>query len=54
MQHIICCCEALACQHFNVFGSLVVEPTDICTASVGTSASSYKAWGYGIWAEYSI
>jgi hypothetical protein len=34
VQHIICCCEALAHQHYNVFGSLKVEPTDICTASV--------------------
>jgi hypothetical protein len=34
VQHIICCCEALACQCYNVFGSLVVEPTDISTASV--------------------
>jgi hypothetical protein len=25
VQHIICCCEALARQRFNVFGSLVVE-----------------------------
>jgi hypothetical protein len=34
VQHIICCCKALACQRYNVFGSLEVEPTDICTASV--------------------
>jgi hypothetical protein len=34
VQHIICCCEALAHQRFNVFGYLVVEPTDIHTASV--------------------
>jgi hypothetical protein len=34
VQHIICCCEALARQRYNVFGSLVVEPTDISTASV--------------------
>jgi hypothetical protein len=34
VQHIICCCEALAHQHYNVFGSLEVEPTDIRTASV--------------------
>jgi hypothetical protein len=31
-QHIICCCEALACQRCNVFGSLAVELTDIRTA----------------------
>jgi hypothetical protein len=34
VQHIICCCEALARQRYNVFGSLVAEPTDISTASV--------------------
>jgi hypothetical protein len=33
-QHIICCYEALARQRNNVFGSLVVEPTDIRTATV--------------------
>jgi len=34
VQHIICCCAALACQHYNVFGKLIVEPKDINTASV--------------------
>jgi ferredoxin-thioredoxin reductase catalytic subunit len=34
VQHIVCYCEALVRQHYNVFGSLVVELTDICTASV--------------------
>jgi hypothetical protein len=34
VQHIICFCEALARQCFNVLGSLVVEPTDIRTATV--------------------
>jgi hypothetical protein len=34
VQHIICCCEALAHQRYNVLGSLEVEPTDICAASV--------------------
>jgi hypothetical protein len=34
VQHIICCCEALVRQRFNVFGNLVVEPTDIHTALV--------------------
>jgi hypothetical protein len=32
--HIICCCEALARQCFNVFGILDVEPKDMSTASV--------------------
>jgi hypothetical protein len=31
-QHIICCCEALACQRYNVFGNRLVEPNDIRTA----------------------
>jgi len=34
MQNIICCCEALARQRYNVFGRLTVEPKDISTASV--------------------
>ena len=34
VQHIICCCEALAGQRYNVFGNLLVEPKDISTASV--------------------
>jgi hypothetical protein len=34
VQHIICCCEALARQRYNVFGSLKVVLTDIHTASV--------------------
>jgi len=31
VQHIICCCEALARQHYNVFGRLIAEPKDIST-----------------------
>jgi hypothetical protein len=34
VQHIICCCEALARQPYNVFGNLFVEPKEISTASV--------------------
>ena len=34
VQHIICYCQALACQRYNVFGNLLVEPKDISTASV--------------------
>jgi hypothetical protein len=34
VQHIICCCEALASQRHNVFGNWLVEPKDISTASV--------------------
>jgi hypothetical protein len=34
VQHIICGCEALACQRYNVFGHPFVEPKDISAASV--------------------
>ena len=34
VQHIICCCEALARQRYNVFGKLIAEPKDISTTSV--------------------
>jgi hypothetical protein len=34
VQHIICCCEALARQRYNVFGGLTAKPKDISTASV--------------------
>jgi len=34
VQHIICCCEVLARQRYNVFGKRLVEPKDISTASV--------------------
>jgi len=34
VQHITCCCEALARQRYYVFGKPSVEPKDISTASV--------------------
>jgi hypothetical protein len=34
VQHIICCCEVLARQHYNVFGKLIAEPKDTSTDSV--------------------
>jgi hypothetical protein len=34
LQHIICCCEALAHQRNNFFGKLFAEPKDISTDSV--------------------
>jgi hypothetical protein len=34
VHNIICCCEVLAQQHYNVFGNLFIEPKDISTASV--------------------
>jgi len=34
VQHIICCCEAMARQRYNVFGRPTVEPKYISTATV--------------------
>jgi hypothetical protein len=34
VQCIICCCEVLVCQRYNVFGNPFVEPKVISTASV--------------------
>jgi hypothetical protein len=34
VQHIICCCEVLARQRYNVLGNLFIEPKGIITASV--------------------
>jgi hypothetical protein len=34
VQHIICCCEVLARQRYNVFRRLIAEPKDKSTASV--------------------
>jgi hypothetical protein len=34
LHHIICCCEALARQRYNVFENLFIEPKDISTASL--------------------
>jgi hypothetical protein len=45
VQHIICCCEALASQRCNVFGRLIAEPKDKSTASKGP-LPLYEAQGY--------
>jgi hypothetical protein len=42
VQHIICCCEALARQRYNVFGNPLVEPKDISTNSVRDLWPVYK------------
>jgi hypothetical protein len=34
VHHIICCCEALACQCYNVFGNLFIAPKGISITSV--------------------
>ena len=41
MQHITCCCEALARQRY-IFGKLFVEPKDISTALLSIPLSLYK------------
>jgi len=51
VQHTICCCEALACQRYNVFGKLTVEPRDISTASGRDLCPLKEAQGYCICAE---
>jgi hypothetical protein len=33
VKHIICCCEALARQRYNIFGKPIVEPKEISSAS---------------------
>jgi hypothetical protein len=47
VQHIICCCEALARKRYNVCGRLVVEPTDIRTAIVKDLCLFIR--GTGLW-----
>jgi hypothetical protein len=47
VQHITCCCEALARKRYNVFGSLVVEPIDILTATVKDLCLFIR--GTGLW-----
>jgi hypothetical protein len=34
VQHITCCCEALARQRYNIFGRPFIEPKEISTASL--------------------
>jgi hypothetical protein len=45
-QHIICGCEALAHQRYNVFRYSFVEPKDISTASVRNLCLFIIAKGY--------
>jgi len=42
VPHIICRCEALAHQRYNVFGNPLVEPEDISIASVRGPVPLYK------------
>jgi hypothetical protein len=34
VQHIVCRCEALARQRYDVVGKLIIEPKDLSTASI--------------------
>jgi hypothetical protein len=34
VQHLVCCCEALSCQRYSVFGVMFLEPKDLSTATV--------------------
>jgi hypothetical protein len=34
VQHLVCHCEALSRQCYNVSGELIMEPKDLCTATV--------------------
>jgi hypothetical protein len=44
-QHIICGCEALACQRYKMFGYLFVGPKVISTASVRNLCLVIKSIG---------
>ena len=46
VQHIICCCEVLARQRYNVFGRLIVERKDISTASITDLCTFIETQGY--------
>jgi len=45
VQHIMCYCEPLAHQRYNVFGKMFVEPNDISTASVRDLCLFIRATG---------
>jgi len=34
VEHITCCCEALARQRYNIFGKLFAKPKDVSTALI--------------------
>jgi hypothetical protein len=42
VQHITCCCEALARQGYNIFGKPFLEPKDISTVTLRDLLSLYK------------
>jgi hypothetical protein len=44
VQHIVCRCEALSGQRYNVLGELTTEPKDVCTATVRDTELSKLCW----------
>jgi hypothetical protein len=52
VQHITCCCEALARQRYDVFGNLIVAPKDISTTSIKDLCLYIKGTGLLNRAEY--
>jgi hypothetical protein len=46
VQHIICCCEELARQRYNVFENRLAELKDISTASVTDLCLFIRGTGY--------
>ena len=55
VQKLVCRCEALSRQRYNVFGELIIEPKDIWTATVReTCVSSSQTQGYLNCAEWSV
>jgi hypothetical protein len=45
LQHIICCCEALSRQRYNIFGKPTVKPKDISTVSIKNLCLSIRDTG---------
>jgi hypothetical protein len=45
VQHIVCRCEALARQRYEVFGKISTEPKDISTASIWDLCSFIRSAG---------
>jgi hypothetical protein len=46
VQRIICCCEELAGQRYDVFGNRLVEPKDISTILVRDLRFFIRGTGY--------
>jgi hypothetical protein len=42
VQHLVCRCEALSGLRYNVLGERIIEPKDVCTATVKKSVSHHQ------------